>query len=95
MCVPENGAVLLGLARIKDVGDAAARAIVEEREQRGAYGNAADLVSRTGIKPQAVSSLVMAGAFDSVASNRQAGAVGFRSCHPPTPQRTTNARRLN
>ena len=71
MCVPENGAVLLGLARIKDVGDAAARAIVEEREQRGPYGSAADLVSRTGITPQAVSSLVMAGAFDSVASNRR------------------------
>ena len=71
MCVPENGAVLLGLARIKDVGDAAARAIVEEREQRGPYGSPADLVSRTGIKPQAVSSLVMAGAFDNVASNRR------------------------
>ena len=70
-CVPENGAVLLGLARIKDVGDAAARAIVEERQARGAYGSPADLVSRTGIKPQAVASLVMAGAFDGVASNRR------------------------
>ena len=70
-CVPENGAVRLGLGLIKDVGEAAARVIVQEREARGAYGNAADLVSRTGIKPQAVSSLVMAGAFDSVASNRR------------------------
>ena len=71
MCVPENGAVLLGIARIKDVGDAAARAIVEEREQRGSYGSPADLVNRTGITPQAAVSLAMAGAFDGVASNRR------------------------
>ena len=70
-CVPEDGAVRLGLGLIKDVGESAARAIVEEREERGRYGSPADLVSRTGIKQQAAASLVMAGAFDDVASNRR------------------------
>ncbi|MCY4576688.1 MAG: DNA polymerase III subunit alpha [Chloroflexi bacterium] len=71
LCVPEDGAVRLGLGLIKDVGEAAARAIVEEREARGRYGSPADLVSRTGITPQAAASLVMAGAFDDVSSNRR------------------------
>ena len=70
-CRPEDGAVLLGLSLIKDVGEAAARVIVEEREKHGPYSGAGDLVSRTGLKPQAVLSLVMAGAFDGVASNRR------------------------
>lgn len=71
LCVPEDGAVRLGLGLIKDVGEAAARAIVEEREARGRYGSPADLVSRTGIKPQAAASLVMAGAFDDIAPSRR------------------------
>ena len=71
LCVPEDGAVLLGLGLVKDVGEAAARAIVEEREARGRYGSPADLVSRTGITPGAATSLVMAGAFDDLAPNRR------------------------
>ena len=71
-CIPDNGAVLLGLQLIKDVGAAAARLIVEERERHGLYTGAGDLVRRTGLKPQAVQSLVQAGAFDAVASNRRA-----------------------
>ena len=60
-CVPEDGAVRLGLGLIKDVGEAAASSIVQEREARGRYGSPADLVSRTGITPQAATALVMAG----------------------------------
>ena len=71
LCMPEDGAVRLGLGLVKDVGEAAARAILQEREARGRYGSPADLVSRTGIKPQAAASLVMAGAFDDIASNRR------------------------
>ena len=70
-CVPDGGSVLLGLQVIKDVGDAAARLIVEERERHGPYAGAGDLVRRTGLKPQAVLSLVEAGAFDSVTFNRR------------------------
>ena len=70
-CIPEQGCVLLGLQLIKDVGAAAARLVVEERKGHGPYAGAGDLARRTGLKPQAVLSLVQAGAFDAVTSNRR------------------------
>ena len=70
-CIPEQGCVLLGLQLIKDVGAAAAQLIVEERKGHGPYTGAGDLMRRTGLKPQAVLSLVQAGAFDAVTSNRR------------------------
>ena len=70
-CIPHRGAVLVGLRMVKDVGEESARLIVEERERHGTYATAGDLVRRTGLKPQAVLSLVMAGAFDGITSNRR------------------------
>ena len=70
-CAPESGSVRLGLQLVKDVGAESARLIVEERERRGPYVTAGDLVRRTGLKPQAVLSLAMAGAFDAVTPNRR------------------------
>ncbi len=70
-CIPSSDAVLLGLRFVKDVGEESAHALVLEREQHGPYLNAGDLVRRTGLKPQAVLSLVMAGAFDGVTPNRR------------------------
>ena len=69
--IPENGSVLLGLALVKDVGAESAKLVVEEREERGLYIGAGDLVRRTGLRPRAVESLVMAGAFDRIAPNRR------------------------
>ena len=71
-CVPDQGCLLLGLQLIKDVGESAGKLIVEERKRHGPYAGAGDLVRRTGLKPQAVLSLVQAGAFDAVTSNRRA-----------------------
>ena len=70
-CVPENGSVRLGLQFVKDVGAGSAKLIVEERERHGPYATAGDLVRRTGLKPQAVLSLTMAGAFDTITPNRR------------------------
>ena len=70
-CAPENGVVRLGLGRIRDVGPESARTIVEERQRHGPYLSAGDLVRRTGLKPQAVLSLVMVGAFDALTPNRR------------------------
>ena len=70
-CVPEGGAVRLGLQLIKDVGPESAKLVVEERERHGPYLSAGDLVRRTGLKEKAVLSLVMAGAFDGLTSNRR------------------------
>ena len=69
--IPHNGSVLLGLGMVKDVGAESARLIVKEREARGPYIGAGDLVRRTGLRPQAVESLVMAGAFDRITPNRR------------------------
>ena len=70
-CAPESGSVRLGLQIIKDVGAESARLIVKERKRRGPYVTAGDLVRRTGLKPQVVLSLAMAGAFDTMAPNRR------------------------
>ena len=70
-CIPKGASVLLGLRFIKDVGDAGPDRILRERERGGAYAGAGDLVRRTGLKPQAVESLVMAGAFDAITPNRR------------------------
>ena len=71
VCAPEGGSVRLGLQLIKDVGTESAKLIVEERERHGPYVTAGDLVRRTGLKPQAVLSLAMAGAFDGITHNRR------------------------
>ena len=70
-CTPESGCLRLGLRFIKDVGDSSARLIVEERQRGGGYTGAGDLVRRTGVKEQAVRSLVYAGAFDGLNPNRR------------------------
>ena len=70
-CLPTDDSVLLGVRFVKDVGEASAQTIVEERERHGPYVSAADLVRRTGLKLQAVESLVMAGAFDALIPNRR------------------------
>ncbi len=71
VCTPEDGLLRLGLQFIRDVGEESARLMVKERERHGPYVTAGDLVRRTGLKPQAVLSLVMAGAFDGVTKNRR------------------------
>ena len=71
-CTPETGALRLGLRFVKDVGKGGARLIVEDRQRVGCYVSAGDLVRRTGIKEQAVRSLVRAGAFDGLNPNRRA-----------------------
>lgn len=63
--------MVLGLRFIKDVGDAGADRILWERKRGGAYTGAGDLVRRTGLKSQAVESLVMAGAFDAITLNHR------------------------
>ena len=70
-CIPNHGAVRLGLRFVKDVGERGADVIVEERERNGPYAGAGDLVRRTGLKPQAVLSLVQSGAFDALRPNRR------------------------
>ena len=76
---PQRGALRAGGRRGADGGlcssrtwaRSPARRIVEERARHGDYAGAGDLVRRTGMTDQAVLSLALAGAFDSVAPNRR------------------------
>ena len=70
-CTHHSDSLLLGLGKVRDVGEESAKLIVEERERHGHYSGAGDLVQRTGLKPQATHSLVMAGAFNEVTPNRR------------------------
>ena len=71
ICIPNGSHLLLGLGLVKDVGEESARVVVDERERHGPYLSPGDLVRRTGLKHQAVLSLVMAGAFDGLNPNRR------------------------
>ena len=50
-CSSHNGSVLLGLGKVKDVGEESAKLIVEERDSHGFYSGAGDLVRRMGFLP--------------------------------------------
>ncbi|MEX2169937.1 MAG: DNA polymerase III subunit alpha [Pirellulales bacterium] len=70
-----EGQILFGLSAIKGCGGGAADAIVAARESGGPFKNLFDLCER--VDPQAcgratVETLIKAGAFDSLASNRAA-----------------------
>ena len=70
-CSAQGDTVLLGLRFIKDVGKSGAETILRERKRGGAYTGAGDLARRAILKPQSMESLVLAGAFDDVATNRR------------------------
>jgi DNA polymerase III alpha subunit len=63
--------VLLGFLNIKGLGKAAAEAIVNARERGGPFADMADAMLRTGLQRETVEHLVLAGAFDSLASDRR------------------------
>ncbi|GAB4312349.1 MAG: DNA polymerase III subunit alpha [Bacteroidales bacterium] len=65
--VNAKGAIRFGLAAIKNVGEAAAEAIIEERTKNGPYKSATDFLKRANLKAvnkRCIESLAMAGAFD-------------------------------
>jgi error-prone DNA polymerase len=77
---PSPEALLLGLLNVKGLGGAAAGAIVAARERSGHFESLADAMERTGLRREALESLVMAGAFDSLVRDRRAALweVGLR-----------------
>lgn len=75
-CAPEDGDVRIGLRFIKNVAAALADAIVAERERHGPYIGASDFARRARPSPDALESLVMAGALDDGVAQPPRGAVG-------------------
>lgn len=62
-----KGEIRFGLAAIKSVGEAAARSIIEERDENGPYESPFDFVKRLDsktINKRAMEALIKAGAFD-------------------------------
>ena len=83
-CAPHHGSARLGLKLVKDIGEQAAALIVAERRNDGPYTNAGDLVRRTGLNPQAVLSLIQAGALDNTTPNRRQALWDAGLPTPPT-----------
>lgn len=73
--VNSKGEIRFGLSAIKNVGENAARAIIEERVSKGPYKSLADFFFRSNLKAvnkRALESLVMAGALDGFGESHRA-----------------------
>jgi DNA polymerase-3 subunit alpha len=69
-----DGKIRFGLTAVKNVGDAAARAIVQARDEGGQFEQVWDLVERVSVQVlnrRALESLVKCGALDSLGHTRQ------------------------
>jgi len=72
--VNKHGEIRFGLAAIKGMGDAAAQAIIEEREKGGLYRDIFDFVQRvnlSAVNRKAIESLALSGGFDSFGLRRE------------------------
>ena len=70
----KKGEVRFGLSAIKGMGDAAAVAIISEREKNGAYRDIFDFVQRvnlSAVNRKALESLALSGGFDSFGIKRE------------------------
>ncbi|MCR4583758.1 MAG: DNA polymerase III subunit alpha [Prevotella sp.] len=73
--VNKKGEIRFGLSAIKGMGDAAALAIIEEREQNGPYRDIFDFAQRvnmSNVNRKAFESLALSGGFDSFGIPREA-----------------------
>lgn len=71
--VAKNGRVQYGMSAIKGVGSSAIQHIVEEREKSGNYSSIFDFAGRVDLRVcnrKTLESLIIAGAFDELDSNR-------------------------
>ena len=71
-CTVEDGAVRLGLGRIKGVAKDCGEAIVVERERGGEWRDAADLAARSGANSGTLQALAWSGACDALSGSRRA-----------------------
>ena len=71
----KKGEIRFGLGAIKGMGDAAAQAIIDEREKNGVYKDIFDFVQRvnlSAVNSKALESLALSGGFDSFKIPREA-----------------------
>ena len=75
-----DGHIVFGLKGIKGMGEGAARAIVEEREENGPYKSFVDFIERLSSKDvnkKAIEVLIKTGAFDNLGQNRATLTMNF------------------
>ena len=70
-CVIEDNSLRLGFLNVASVGSAAAKAILEARENEGPFTSVADFMERTGLLQEALENLADAGAFDCLSCDRR------------------------
>ncbi len=63
-CTVEEGAVRIGVDYVNGIGEAEAKAVVEERERDGAFQSVRDLAQRTQLSEHGLETLVVSGACD-------------------------------
>ena len=93
---PEGEGIRFGLAGIKNVGEGAAKAIVEERQANGPFTSLIDYCSRSDgqlANKKVLENLVKAGAFDSMDSNRARlfNGIDFSMLRAASEQRDRNS----
>jgi len=70
-CTVEEGAVRIGFAYVQSIGQEAARALEEERQQNGPFRSLSDFVRRVSLKREPIENLIQVGAFDQFGLNRR------------------------
>jgi error-prone DNA polymerase len=63
-CTVEAGAVRIGVDYVNGIGEADAKAVVEERERDGSFQSVRDLAHRTQLSERGLETLVVSGACD-------------------------------
>lgn len=74
--------ILFGLSSIKNIGEGAIEKIVKERDENGEFSSFIDFCSRVDIKAinkKTIESLIYAGAFDNIESNRKKLHVNYEN----------------
>jgi error-prone DNA polymerase len=70
-CALEDDAVRIGLEYVQSLGEPGAKAVVEERERRGAFAGVRDLAERLELDRDRLEALVASGACDAFGERRQ------------------------
>ena len=79
-CIIRGDALLLGLLSVKGLGESGSMAVVQARRREGPFDSLAGAMARTGLRREAVESLVMSGALDPLVRDRRSALweVGLR-----------------
>ena len=82
ICIPKNNSVLMGLLSVDGIGIPTAESILNARKF-GNFKSISDMLNRTFINRDSLENLVLAGAFDSLISDRRSALWEIGLLHRP------------